>query len=151
MRATLSTAAFSMCSYLCCSLLVTTYSKVVLQQRFPFPLLLTGCHAVTCWAGTWTLAKIGNVFIPARLPWRLNLRVTLFSLLYTLNIIVSNYSLRIVTAALHSIVRSMIPINTILISFLVFGKQASLLVAITMVPMTVGVGLATIGMLIVRY
>lgn len=66
-----------------------------------------------------------------------------FSSLYTVNIAVSNLSLNLVTVPLHQVVRSTTPLFTIVISILLFGKSYLFQTYMSLVPVVIGVCLAT--------
>ncbi|KAH6903125.1 triose-phosphate transporter family-domain-containing protein [Coprinopsis sp. MPI-PUGE-AT-0042] len=66
----------------------------------------------------------------------------LYSVLYSVNIVVSNASLRLVTVP---VVRALTPLFTVLLSIILLGKYSSRAKIITLVPVVAGVGLATYG------
>jgi drug/metabolite transporter (DMT)-like permease len=74
---------------------------------------------------------------------RENLILVAFSSLYTINIAVSNLSLNLVTVPLHQVVRSTTPLFTILISVCLFGKSYLFETYMSLVPVIIGVCLAT--------
>ncbi|EAU83921.2 hypothetical protein CC1G_10326 [Coprinopsis cinerea okayama7 len=69
----------------------------------------------------------------------------LYSILYSLNIVVSNASLRLVTVPFHQVVRASAPLFTVALSAILLGKYSSRAKLITLIPVTAGVGLATYG------
>jgi hypothetical protein len=80
-------------SYFFFNLTLTLYNKAVLQTlKFGFPWTLTGIHAFFGTLGAWLLAQTG-VFTPAKLSSREYYVMILFSVLYTINIAISNVSL----------------------------------------------------------
>ncbi|KAJ1504758.1 UAA transporter, partial [Coelomomyces lativittatus] len=68
-----------------------------------------------------------------------------FSILYTLNIALSNASLHLVSVPFHQVARATTPLFTILLSYFFFRKHYSKSILFTQVPIVVGVGLATKG------
>lgn len=68
-----------------------------------------------------------------------------FSLLFTLNIAISNVSLALVSVPFHQVMRSTCPVVTILIYRLVYSRTYSTQTYISMIPLIFGVGLATFG------
>lgn len=74
---------------------LTLYNKGVLT-RFPFPYTLSAVHALCGSIGGLILVKTG-VFIPTPLNFTETCVLVAFSVLYTVNIIVSNISLGMVT------------------------------------------------------
>lgn len=74
---------------------LTLYNKAVLIH-FPFAYALTALHALCGSIGGFALLRIG-MYVPAKLTDRDNMALLAFSLLYTINIAVSNLSLELVT------------------------------------------------------
>lgn len=81
--------------YFLSNLSLTLYNKGVLV-RFPFPYTLTALHALCGSIGGYVLLERG-AFEPRSLSVRENVILGLFSVLYTVNIAVSNLSLGLVT------------------------------------------------------
>jgi hypothetical protein len=79
-------------AYFVCNLALTIYNKLVLAGDFPFPYTLTAIHCFFGTVGSLVCLKSG-VFSQIRLTQRETAIVVLFSVLYTINIIVSNVSL----------------------------------------------------------
>ncbi|KAG9226731.1 hypothetical protein CCMSSC00406_0008431 [Pleurotus cornucopiae] len=71
--------------------------------------------------------------------------IVAFSVLYTINIVVSNMSLGLVTVPFHQVVRSSAPFFTIALSAGVLGQHASKAKIISLIPVIAGVGFATYG------
>jgi hypothetical protein len=79
-------------AYFVCNLALTIYNKLVLAGDFPFPYTLTAIHCFFGTVGSLVCLKRG-VFTQIRLTQSETAIVVLFSVLYTINIIVSNVSL----------------------------------------------------------
>ena len=79
-------------AYFVLNLALTIYNKLVLAGNFPFPYTLTAVHCLFGTLGSHICLKQG-IFTRAKLTTRDTALVTLFSVLYTVNIIVSNVSL----------------------------------------------------------
>ncbi|EMD00745.1 hypothetical protein BAUCODRAFT_61563 [Baudoinia panamericana UAMH 10762] len=124
--------------------LALTISNKLVLSTLPFPWLLTTLHTSATALGCCAVYGFGNIRVT-----RLNTRETLvlvgFSVLFTLNIALSNISLALVSVPLHQIIRSTIPISTIFIYRAAYGKTYSTATYLTMVPLIAGVGLATAG------
>ncbi|KAF9494338.1 TPT-domain-containing protein [Pleurotus eryngii] len=71
--------------------------------------------------------------------------IVAFSILYTINIVVSNMSLGLVTVPFHQVVRSSAPFFTIALSAGFLGQHASKAKIISLIPVIAGVGFATYG------
>ncbi|GLB39894.1 putative triose-phosphate Transporter family protein [Lyophyllum shimeji] len=129
--------------YFAFNLTLTLYNKSLLIN-FPFPYTLSAVHALCGSIGSLILVRTGSVPVP-----RLNALETLillaFSGLYTVNIIVSNVSLGLVTVPFHQVVRASTPLFTILLSALILGTRSRRAKVLALVPVVAGVGLATYG------
>jgi hypothetical protein len=77
--------------YFILNLSLTLYNKIILNN-FKFPYSLTAIHTLCGSVGCYILYLLG-VFTPAKLGDRENLIMILFSVLYTINIAISNVSL----------------------------------------------------------
>ncbi|KAI8907909.1 triose-phosphate transporter family-domain-containing protein [Gorgonomyces haynaldii] len=131
--------------YFVSNLSLTIYNKAVMQYfQFPFPFLLTMIHALCGSLGCLVFYLCG--YYPVKkLNTKGHWQMVLFSLLYTINIAVSNVSLHMVTVPFHQVVRSLVPFFTILMEYCYFQKTVSYLVIGSMIPICLGVGLATMG------
>jgi hypothetical protein len=81
--------------YFCFNLSLTLHNKVVLV-RFPYPYTLTALHALCGSIGGHLLLKSG-AYVPVKLCPLDTVALFAFSVLYAVNIIVSNVSLQMVT------------------------------------------------------
>ncbi|ORY93046.1 triose-phosphate transporter family-domain-containing protein [Syncephalastrum racemosum] len=84
-------------------------------------------------------------FQPAKLGDHENFVMLMFSVLYTINIAISNVSLNLVSVAFHQVVRAMTPVFTVLIAVTVLQKTFSRITYWSLLPVVVGVGFATFG------
>ncbi|PPR00954.1 hypothetical protein CVT24_000261 [Panaeolus cyanescens] len=162
------TPLFHLCLYFTLNLALTLYNKKVLG-KFPFPYTLTAVHALCGWIGTGAMvwwagrksgfgslrglsgARIGGPGSEGQrghgveLSGKEKVVLVAFSVLYTVNIVVSNASLRLVTVPFHQVVRASAPFFTILFSALLLGKRSSRRKLLSLVPVVAGVGFATYG------
>ncbi|RDB23391.1 GDP-mannose transporter GONST5 [Hypsizygus marmoreus] len=129
--------------YFTLNLSLTLYNKSLLIN-FPFPYTLSAIHALCGSIGSLILVKAGAV-PPPRLTVQETLVLLAFSGLYTVNIIVSNVSLGLVTVPFHQVVRASTPLFTILFSYVLLGTRSSRAKLIALVPVVAGVGFATYG------
>jgi len=139
----LHTQEFWLGLYFVFNLSLTLYNKGVLVQ-FPFPYTLTAIHALCGTIGGWSLWAQG-AFIPKRFGNADNVALVTFSILYAMNIAVSNVSLNMVTVPFHQVVRASTPIFTIGLSTVMFGTRISSRKLISLIPVILGVGFATYG------
>lgn len=80
-----------------------------------------------------------------RLNGKENLTLVAFSVLFTLNIAISNVSLSMVSVPFHQIMRSTCPVVTIWIYRVVYARTYSRDTYLSMIPLIFGVALATAG------
>ncbi|KAL2753394.1 hypothetical protein ACRALDRAFT_2067993, partial [Sodiomyces alcalophilus JCM 7366] len=130
-------------TYFLCSLVLTLYNKLVLGV-FPFPWLLTALHATCASVGCWGLLQL-NYFSMSRLGRRENLILLAFSLLFTINIAVSNLSLAMVSVPFYQVLRTSVPVFTVLIYRVVYSRTYEFITYLTLVPIMLGAALTTIG------
>ncbi|GJJ16134.1 hypothetical protein Clacol_010414 [Clathrus columnatus] len=130
--------------YFLFNLSLTLYNKLVLV-RFPFPYTLTALHTFSGTLGSY-LAMEFNYFTPSNLSKRETFLLSLFSLLYTINIAISNLSLQLVTVPFHQVVRASTPIFIIILSYLFLSRTTiSVPKLVALLPVIAGVALATYG------
>lgn len=140
-----STSVMWLVLYFFFNLSLTIYNKVVMQFcDFRMPWALTSIHALCGLFGCLIAARL-KYFHYAYLDTRSQLVMLAFSVLYTLNIALSNVSLDMVTVPFHQVVRATSPVFVIVINYLWLNKQCSRRMALSMLPIVLGVGLATFG------
>lgn len=91
----LNTQEFWLVLYFCFNLSLTLYNKVVLVH-FPYPYTVTALHALCGSVGGWGLLVQG-FFVQKRLSTSDSMALVMFSVLYAMNIAISNVSLNLVT------------------------------------------------------
>ncbi|KAL1919175.1 uncharacterized protein VTP21DRAFT_2557 [Calcarisporiella thermophila] len=124
---------------------LTIYNKVVMQLfDFGYPWTLTGIHTFCGACGAYIAYQLGY-FRPANLGERESMVMLLFSVLYTINIAISNVSLNLVTVPFHQVVRAMTPLFTIILSVIFLKKHYSVMIYISLIPVIAGVAFATFG------
>eukprot|EP01066_Platyproteum_vivax_P016264 Platyproteum_vivax@DN7066_c0_g1_i2.p1 len=105
------------------NVVITLYSKAVfLKYNFPYPLIMTTIHMVFTALGVNVCGWIGIFEVKplSDSAWR---TMMWFSILFTVNIWLSNATLMAVSVNLHQVVRTTIPIFTIIISYFFFHKS----------------------------
>ncbi|KAI9339715.1 triose-phosphate transporter family-domain-containing protein [Pilaira anomala] len=124
---------------------LTLYNKVIMATfQFHFPWALTAIHTFCGTVGSYIFWKLG-VFKPAKLGDRENMVMLMFSVLYTINIAISNVSLNLVTVPFHQVVRAMTPVFTVMLNVLFLKKMYSGKVYTSLIPVIAGVAFATLG------
>ncbi|KAF9542918.1 UAA transporter [Mortierella hygrophila] len=132
-------------AYFMLNLSLTIYNKAILSTfKFGFPWTLTGIHTLCSGVGAYIMGRLGY-FTPATLGENENMVMLMFSFLYTMNIAISNVSLHEVSVAFHQVVRAMTPVFTIAISILFLGKRYTTLTYLSLMPLLLGVYMATVG------
>ncbi|KAI9483453.1 MAG: triose-phosphate transporter family-domain-containing protein [Benjaminiella poitrasii] len=127
------------------NLSLTLYNKIILAlYDFPFPWTLTAIHTLCGAIGSYTFWK-ADLFTPASLGERENMVMLAFSVLYTINIAISNVSLNLVTVPFHQVVRAMTPVFTVMLSIVFLKKSFSAMTYISLLPVVLGVAFATFG------
>ncbi|KAI0643831.1 triose-phosphate transporter family-domain-containing protein [Trametes meyenii] len=135
--------AFWLALYFAFNLGLTLYNKGVLV-RFPYPYTLTAVHAFCGSLGGYALRR-KRFYAPARLDAKSYAVLAAFSVLYAVNIAVSNISLHLVTIPFHQVVRAATPIFTTVLSAIIFGTRPSSSKLLALSPVILGVFLATYG------
>lgn len=138
-----NTQEFWLALYFFFNLSLTLYNKVVLVH-FPYPYTVTALHALCGTVGGWSLLFRG-FFVQKRLSTSDTMALVMFSVLYSMNIAISNVSLNLVTVPFHQVVRAATPIFTIILSSTMFGSKFTARKVLTLIPVILGVGLATYG------
>ncbi|KAL7319997.1 hypothetical protein PS15m_003069 [Mucor circinelloides] len=127
------------------NLSLTLYNKIILAlYDFPFPWTLTAIHTFCGAVGSYMFWK-GDLFQPAKLGDQENMVMLAFSVLYTINIAISNVSLNLVTVPFHQVVRAMTPVFTVMLSIMFLKKSYSTMTYISLLPVVLGVAFATFG------
>lgn len=130
--------------YFSFNLALTLYNKIALNV-FPYPWSLTAIHSLCAAIGCYIAEKQGYFTSSVKLGSKENIILFAFSTLYTINIAVSNVSLNLVSVPLHQVIRSLTPLFTIAISLIFFNKSFLLLTYLSLVPVILGIALATHG------
>lgn len=131
--------------YFAANLCLTLHNKWVLSSlHFNFPWTLTAIHIGVSGIGSYLLLRHRYGIAPTALSATAIVRLALFSILYTVNIAISNVSLAFVSLAFHQLVRSATPAFTILMELLLFHKSQPGRIYLSLVPVVLGIGLATI-------
>ncbi|KAI9096874.1 hypothetical protein DFS34DRAFT_642999 [Phlyctochytrium arcticum] len=131
--------------YFVLNLSLTIFNKAVMQLfNFPYPWTLTSIHTACSSIGCQLCTSCG-LSVPKVLEPQEKRTIIAFSVLYTLNIAVSNVSLNMVTIPFHQVIRSTVPVFTIALSVLFFKKSYESPIYFSLLPTVVGVCLATFG------
>ncbi|CAK4022223.1 UDP-galactose transporter 1 [Lecanosticta acicola] len=121
-----------------------TLSNKAVMQKARFPWMLTVLHTTSTSIGCLALLATGHLRL-TKLGSKENLILVAFSVLFTMNIAISNASLALVSVPFHQVLRSTCPIATILIYRVLYARTYSQQTYLSMIPLVLGVGLATYG------
>ncbi|KAI0293906.1 hypothetical protein BC826DRAFT_1013113 [Russula brevipes] len=135
--------AFWLTLYFLLNLTLTLYNKVLLLS-FPYPYTLTAIHALFGLAGG-TFLRLQNVYQPKSLRSSDHAVLVVFSILYSVNIAISNASLDLVTVPFHQIIRAATPAFTTVFSWYLFNTRFNRHQISSIIIVIFGVGLATYG------
>lgn len=131
--------------YFAANLCLTLHNKWVLSLlHFNFPWTLTAIHIGVSGIGSYLLLRHHYGIAPSALSTTAIVRLALFSVLYTVNIAISNVSLAFVSLAFHQLVRSATPAFTILMELIMLHKGQPGRIYLSLIPVVLGIGLATI-------
>ncbi|KAI5203982.1 TPT-domain-containing protein [Aureobasidium subglaciale] len=123
---------------------LTLYNKAVLNN-FNFPWLVTTFHTSSAALGCWCIMLLAPSQLKlSHVGSREQLVLAAFSVLFTVNIAISNVSLAMVSVPFHQIVRSTTPVATVLI-YRYLGRSYGTMTYISLIPIIAGVGLSTYG------
>ncbi|KAJ8065953.1 hypothetical protein OCU04_005053 [Sclerotinia nivalis] len=127
------------------NLLLTILNKRILAQ-YPYPWLLTAWHALCSSMGTYISRRLDPTNSnPEHRSRGKNHYILMFSVLYTVNIAVSNVSLGIMSIPDHVVLRSTIPILVLALTQLLHlpHKPYTPLTLLSLLPLTTGILLTT--------
>lgn len=133
--------------YFGANIALTVHNKSILSHtHFAYPWSLTALHSVASALGSAVCVHVCGVGRVADVrEWRQWAWLVAFSLLYTVNIAMSTVSMNLVLLSFHQTVRSLNPLFTCALEFLVLNKSTTAFSLLTLVPVVVGVALACYG------
>ena len=131
--------------YFAANLLLTLHNKWVLSRlQFNFPWTLTALHIGISGVGAYFLLNYYYHVTPTKLSRDAMVKLLLFSVLYSVNIAISNVSLSHVSLAFHQLVRSATPAITVVMELALFRKIHSARIYLSLLPVVIGICLATV-------
>ena len=123
--------------YVVLNIVMGVHNKWILSHtQFSFPWILTSIHIFISGIGAFLLITLGNICEPARLNKKGYLVMAAFSLLYTLNVAMSNVSLTLVPLAVHQMVRSLFPMLNMTLDYFVLGKKHHFSLVLAIIPVS---------------
>ncbi|KAJ5101897.1 hypothetical protein NUU61_004119 [Penicillium alfredii] len=130
-------------AYLVFAMALTIHNKFVLQ-KFNCPWLLTTLHGAFSALGAFMVWMLGY-FKLSTLSTRDHLILVVYSVLFSVNIFFSNWSLALVSLALFQILRNTSPIFTVFIYRFWYSRSYSTATYISLIPIILGAGLTAKG------
>lgn len=127
--------------YFLLNLALTLQNKVVLM-RFPYPFTMTAVHIFISGGGS-LLLQLRSIEPSSTKSRKVLIVLALYSVLYTINIAMSNVSLGLVSVPLHQVIRSLTPFFIVVMSLLLVTIPVTTI--LSLVPVVLGVGMATFG------
>eukprot|EP00035_Acanthoeca_spectabilis_P020167 m.431443 g.431443 ORF g.431443 m.431443 type:complete len:331 (+) comp17306_c0_seq1:52-1044(+) len=126
--------------YIFLNLMVTFLNKGLFQTYgWPYPTVLALWHYVCTSVGSFIVVNGFKAITPAKLERKDHMTLFAFSLLFNVNIWLSNYSLNLVTMAMHQVVRALVPAFTVMLSIPFLGKTYSTKTLATLILIFFGV------------
>lgn len=136
-----------MSAYFAINLILTVHTKFLFtRSNFSFPWILSGLHISVSSVGAWLTLRYGrrdHEFL--KLTKSLVIKIGLFSALYSINIAMSNVSMKYVSLAFHQVSRSATPIITLILEFFILGKVAGKWCVASLIPVVAGIILTVLG------
>ncbi|EIN14509.1 TPT-domain-containing protein [Punctularia strigosozonata HHB-11173 SS5] len=129
--------------YFILNLTLTLHNKAVLVD-LPYPYVLTAVHSLCSTLGALIMRRKG-FYTPSRLGLRENVLLLAFSTLYSLNVAVSNVSLKMVSVPFHQVVRSTTPAFVLMLSYWFLHSTWGRSQLISLLLVITGVTIATFG------
>lgn len=133
--------------YFLANLLLTLHTKwLMARSNFVFPWMISGLHIWISGLGAWlTLRFAYDKYKFVTLNRSLAMKIFWFSIIYSINIAMSNVSMKYVSLSLHQIVRSGTPIVTLLLELIILKKIPRIWIVLSLVPVIGGIVLTVIG------
>lgn len=110
--------------YIIINMSVTVLNKALFATYgWPYPSSLALWHYTVTSAGTIGIVRVFRFVPAASLSWGSVGKLAAFSVLFNVNIWLSNVTLNLVSMAMHQVVRALIPGCTVVLSFFILGKR----------------------------
>jgi hypothetical protein len=142
-------ATIFMTGYFLANLTLTLHTKWLLNNtNFKFPWIISGLHIAVSGLGALIVLKLGvygKAFKFTTLDRGLLTRMFFFSVLHSVNIAMSNVSMKHVSLSLHQVARSGTPLITLILEFMILGKIANKWLVISLLPVMLGIVLTVFG------
>eukprot|EP01055_Gregarina_sp_Pseudo9_P004124 Gregarina_sp_Pseudo_9__4123@NODE_426_length_2857_cov_41_985806_g403_i0_p1_GENE_NODE_426_length_2857_cov_41_985806_g403_i0NODE_426_length_2857_cov_41_985806_g403_i0_p1_ORF_typecomplete_len460_score115_72TPT/PF03151_16/1_7e55UAA/PF08449_11/7_4e19EamA/PF00892_20/6_6e06EamA/PF00892_20/0_067SLC35F/PF06027_12/2_1e03SLC35F/PF06027_12/3_4e05SLC35F/PF06027_12/12CRTlike/PF08627_10/0_00086Nuc_sug_transp/PF04142_15/0_0025TMP_2/PF06791_13/0_043PUNUT/PF16913_5/5_9_NODE_426_length_2857_cov_41_985806_g403_i0127 len=104
------------------NIVITLSSKAMFSNfKFPYPMMLTAVHCAVTGLGSQLAAWLGTYKAVRITPQQLA-GLGVFSLVFTVNIWLSNYALLVVSVAVHQVFRTTIPLFTMILSLTLYKE-----------------------------
>eukprot|EP01087_Luapelamoeba_hula_P010623 TRINITY_DN2818_c2_g1_i2.p1 TRINITY_DN2818_c2_g1~~TRINITY_DN2818_c2_g1_i2.p1 ORF type:complete len:339 (-),score=39.30 TRINITY_DN2818_c2_g1_i2:3-1019(-) len=121
---------------------VTLLNKSVFSfNAFNFPLTLSATHMFACGVLSWVCVRQLQWFPENKdaMKGEGATRIYLFSILFTLNIVMGNLGIQEVSVALGQVIRALIPGITMGLSYVLLGQKPTMWLGLSLVPICLGI------------
>lgn len=126
--------------YIVINLGVTFLNKGLFQNYgWPYPTTLALWHYTCTAIGTILYVRVFRIIPAATLEWSSIAKLLVFSMLFNVNIWISNFSLNLVSMAMHQMIRAFVPGFTVAFSFLILQKTYTQTVLLSLGVIFIGV------------
>eukprot|EP01056_Protomagalhaensia_sp_Gyna25_P005701 Protomagalhaensia_sp_Gyna_25__5700@NODE_812_length_2564_cov_458_831287_g640_i0_p1_GENE_NODE_812_length_2564_cov_458_831287_g640_i0NODE_812_length_2564_cov_458_831287_g640_i0_p1_ORF_typecomplete_len443_score36_78TPT/PF03151_16/2_1e54UAA/PF08449_11/4_6e19EamA/PF00892_20/8_5e06EamA/PF00892_20/0_13CRTlike/PF08627_10/0_00086SLC35F/PF06027_12/0_0037Nuc_sug_transp/PF04142_15/0_0067PUNUT/PF16913_5/3_NODE_812_length_2564_cov_458_831287_g640_i011482476 len=104
------------------NIVITLASKAMFANfNFPYPMMLTAVHFAVTALGS-QIAAYSGIYDAVTITPRQIAGLVWFSLVFTINIWLSNYALLVVSVAVHQVFRTTIPLFTMILSLVLYRE-----------------------------
>jgi drug/metabolite transporter (DMT)-like permease len=126
---------------------LTLLNKAVFSfGSFNFPLTLSALHMLITGVLSWVCVHHLKLFpYNPNIDRRGQVFLFLFSFIFSINIVMGNVSIQVVSVALVQVFRAVIPGVTMALSYVILGKSSSFYLVMSMIPICFGVMLTVSG------
>jgi len=126
--------------YIIINMSVTVLNKSLFSTYgWPYPSSLALWHYTVTSVGTLGIVRVFKFVPAATLSWHSVGKLAAFSVLFNVNIWLSNVTLNLVSMAMHQVVRALIPGCTVVLSFFILGKRYNNQIMISVAVIIMGV------------
>eukprot|EP01056_Protomagalhaensia_sp_Gyna25_P005700 Protomagalhaensia_sp_Gyna_25__5699@NODE_812_length_2564_cov_458_831287_g640_i0_p2_GENE_NODE_812_length_2564_cov_458_831287_g640_i0NODE_812_length_2564_cov_458_831287_g640_i0_p2_ORF_typecomplete_len377_score35_60TPT/PF03151_16/5_1e59UAA/PF08449_11/1_8e22SLC35F/PF06027_12/1_5e08EamA/PF00892_20/0_00019EamA/PF00892_20/0_0052Nuc_sug_transp/PF04142_15/4_8e05Nuc_sug_transp/PF04142_15/0_043PUNUT/PF16913_5/2_4e06CRTlike/PF08627_10/6_8e05CRTlike/PF08627_10/1_5e03_NODE_812_length_2564_cov_458_831287_g640_i len=102
---------------------ITLSSKAMFSNfKFPYPMMLTAAHCAVTGVGSQIAASL-NCYEYTAVNVHIIRDLIFFSLVFTVNIWLSNYGLLVVSVSVHQVFRTTIPLFTMVLSLVIYQES----------------------------
>lgn len=137
--------AFYFASWFFLNIVITLYCKALFSvYAFPFPMVMTIIHMIFTYTGVKVTQSLG-LHAPKRPPPGARRTILWFSVVFTVNIWLSNAGLQAVSVSLHQVVRTLVPLFTMFLSLIIYNERYASTLVLPVLTVIGGVAITVWG------